>query len=184
MKQLIPLKYISFVTLGPRERQKAYCACAPKVTSYHFLTSLALLGYLSRTQIYLVCRSRTTRKAKTVLRMRTGSDVISRFNVLSVARQPPPNPKYISFVTLGPLERQKPYCACAPEVTSNHVLTALALLGNLPRTQIYLVCHSRTTRKAKTVLRMRTGSDVKSRFNSPSVARQPPPNPNISRLSL
>ena len=58
------------------------------------------------------------------------------------------------------------------------------LLGNLPRTQIYLVCHSRTTRKAKTVLRMRTGSDVKSRFNSLSVARQPPPNPNISRLSL
>ena len=123
--------------------------------------------------------------------MRTGSDVISRFNVLSVARPLPlPEPEIylsplsLSFVTLGPLERQKPYCACAPEVTSNHVLTALALLGNLPRTQIYLVCHSRTTRKAKTVLRMRTGSDVKSRFNSLSVARQPPLNPNISRLSL
>ena len=42
----------------------------------------------------------------------------------------------------------------------------------------------RTTRKAKTVLRMRTGSDVKSRFNSLSVARQPSPNPNIFRLSL
>ena len=39
--------------------------------------------------------------------MRTGSDVKSRFNSLSVARQPPPEPKYISFVTLGPLERQK-----------------------------------------------------------------------------
>ena len=56
-----------------------------------------------------------------------------------------PELEYISFVTLGPLERQKPYYVCAPEVTSNHVLTPLALLGNLPQTQLYLVCHSKVS---------------------------------------